>query len=106
MIVEVLNNLLQFCRRHLTMSKPDTNVRYQIMNHSGNFFNIFYTVVYKKDLTTPGNFFKESVSDQLLVKAVYFCVNRLAVGRRGIDYTKISRTHQGKLKGSGNRCGC
>src|SRR6056297_793899 len=97
MIVEVLNNFLQFCRRHLTMSKSDTNVRYQIMNHSGNFFNIFHPVMYKEDLTTSRYFFKESVSDQLLVKAVYFRVDRLPIGRRGVDYTQIPGAHQGKL---------
>src|SRR5690625_6732051 len=97
-MIEIMDNFLQLSWRHLPGRIPDRKPRNQISYHRGHLINIFYPVVYKKGLASPGLLPKKSLCNELRGKTVNFCINRLPVGWRCVDDAQVSGTHEGELK--------
>src|SRR5690625_7453126 len=96
-MIEIMDNFLQLSWRHLPVRIPDRKPRNQISYHRGHLINIFYPVVYKKGLASPGLLPKKSLCNVLRGKTVNLCIKRLSVGWRCVDDAQVSGIYEGEV---------
>src|SRR5436309_2419920 len=87
---------------HLSVSMTDAKVRAKSPNDIHHFRKIADPVVYEKDLPAALCFKIDCITNYILIINLYFCFDRLTVGRRRIDNAQVSCAHQRKLESSWN----
>src|SRR5690606_15475373 len=71
---------------HLPMGHSHFRIGYQFYNSVRYFLNIFYSVVYKENLSSTLNFIANGISNGVLIESIDLSGYRLAIGRwRGND---------------------
>ena len=74
------------------MSDGDTGIRDVFMNHLGDMRQIADTVVDEIDLSVARHLEIDSICDDLRAEGMYFCLNRIAIGRWCLDDTQVAST--------------
>ena len=100
---KIQNNLLQLCRFHLSMSNRYTAIRDMTFDHRFQFRQVRNPVIDKEDLTVAAHLKIDGIRYHFFIKSMHFGLNRIAVRRRSGNHAQITRAHQRKLKGTGNR---
>ena len=86
--------LLQYLRFHLTMCHAYLCLRHQTLQYITHREDIFYPVVYKKDLSPSFELGVDNIGYNLIIKIYHLGIDRFAVGRRSVDNGEISRSEK------------
>ena len=100
---KIQNNFLQFCRLHLSVSDCYTAIRNMALDHCFQFRQVRNPVIDEKDLPVAAHLKIDGIRYHFFIKSMHFGLNRIAVRRRSGNHAQITRAHQRKLKGTGNR---
>ena len=99
-IHEIVNNLFQFFRFHLSMTDAYTTIRDISLNKRLQFQQVLYAVVHEEYLSVSAHLKVDSLGNDFFVERMYFCLNRITIGWRCLDDRQVSRSHKRELQGT------
>ena len=101
-VLEVKDNLFQFFGFHLSVSHSNTCIRHILLNHLFDTRQIADAGINEIHLSITRHLEIDGIGNNLRTKGMYLCLNRIAVGRRGLNDTQVTCPHQRELQGTGN----
>jgi len=100
------DDFLQFGRFHLTMADSDASIRHFAMDKRLYFINILNAVIDKEYLSIATHLKINGFADDIRIKALDFCLHRIAVRRRSCYIAQVACTHERKLQSARDRSCC
>src|SRR5690349_10279002 len=106
LIDKINNSFFKVMTLHLPVGIPNAEIRTQTLDNICHLRKAADAIEYKKHLASPFRFKINSITYNVFVVHLHFCLYWLTIGWRSINNTEIPCTHQRKLQSPWYRGSC